>query len=77
MCSAFNLTAVEEIFERTSLYTKVPASRLSEERHLKFLWMKAGDCRSSHDAVRKGKGFNLGAIQSDFCERLVTDPATI
>jgi hypothetical protein len=36
MCSAFNLTAVEEIFERTSLYTKVPASRLSEERHLKY-----------------------------------------
>ena len=77
MCDAINLTSVEESFEQASLYKIVPCSRLSPKGQLKFHWSKKGDCRMSHSAARNGTGFNLASIQSDFCERLVSDPTYI
>ena len=63
MCGSWNLTAVENNFVNTKIYSTVPADRLAEHKHLKYLWSKPGDCGASHDAVRNGLGFNLGKIR--------------
>src|SRR6056300_1405669 len=59
MYGSMNLTAVEEHFESTHLYSLVPASALAATEHLQYLWGKKGDCEKSHNAIRSGIGFNL------------------
>jgi len=58
MCGSWNLTAVEENFVKTKLYSVVPADRLTNSGYLKYLWSKPGDCEASHDDARNGIGFN-------------------
>ena len=62
MCGSWNLTAVEKNFVKTKLYSVVPADRLANSAHLKYLWSKPGDCEASHDDARNGVGFNLAKI---------------
>jgi len=70
MCGSMNLTAVEEHFESTHLYSLVPASALSITSQLQYMWAKKGDCEKSHNAIRSGIGFNLAPVDEEICRKL-------
>ena len=70
MCGSMNLTAVEEHFESTHLYSLVPASALATTNNLQYLWSKKGDCEKSHNAIRSGIGFNLKPVDKHICRKL-------
>lgn len=67
-CDTRNLSAVEESFESSHLYSLVTTRQLlGTLEQQRFVWMKRGDCHISHRAVSQGVGFNLENISSTFC----------
>jgi len=62
MCGSWNLTAVENKFVKSELYSLIPAHRLARSVTLEYLWSKPGDCKASRDNAMHGVGFNLRKI---------------